>query len=723
MRPAHANIIVAIFFLGALGACDEKEEPKPEMEKDEKTEKKMDEGPLDPPLIPSEPTTVKPSLATTVEGEEYDAELHSDVETCSECHAEITEQWRDSVHAYAAVVNPFFRVSFDEFVKDVGREKAAFCASCHDPTLAFDGTIKKELDPAEKRGHLGVTCATCHGMEEATLDGNGSYVLSTAPIPLPEEGDPESLKKHLARVGKPTLRTNELCMSCHRSFLTPATGHEVFIPGINDVSPYRHSRYAGNPTTRIDSGVDEKMCTDCHMPEFGPDKLASHRFAGGHASLAAAIGSEEQLEAVREMVTSAASVDIGAVGVGEVAVGPAPEKLEPGQKVWADVVVYNDGTGHTFPGGALDLRDTWIEVELQDADGNVLASAGTEHEESGADPSAAVLHAVMAGDEGGIVKRHRVRSFRTPVNDFAIAPRDALVSRYVWMVPEKPPTLPLRVEARLRHRRVHKPLADRACEESKTERGKAFARHAKEYTGRPMDGCVEQPIIEVGSAWANLGDEERSNPDKPQWRRQWERGLGLTHNVQESLPEAIDAFETAMKLLPEDAPDIDRARILFSLGEVASRQGRRQAAMDYWAKAEKLVGEQPSIHFARGNAHQRTFHNEDALMWYQKAAKLVDDDRVWQRLAISAGSVSEARVAYDAALAGLRHEPRDPHLLRSQMLALRRLEAKEEWKGASSKAFSAYKRDEQAANVRDKCSANDEYCLEERQPMQITELK
>ena len=54
-------------------------------------------------------------------------------------------------------------------------------------------------------------------IDEATVDGNASYRLDTSHVPLPEEGKPETLAKHIQRVGGTKLRTNELCVSCHRN--------------------------------------------------------------------------------------------------------------------------------------------------------------------------------------------------------------------------------------------------------------------------------------------------------------------------------------------------------------------------------------------------------------------------------------------------------------------------------------------------------------------------
>ena len=367
---------------------------------------------------------------------------------------------------------------------------------------------------------------------------------------------------------------------------------------------------------------------------------------------------------------------------------------------------------------------------LNPATGEVLASAGTDHAESGADESAVQLRAVLASDEGNIVDSHRVMTFRAPVIDRTVEPRDAQVARFTWTVPDgTAPKMPLEVRAKLRHRRVHRPLHEQACEASKTERGAAFAKYTKRYLDRVVDPCVTQPVIDLEEAWARFGTgkepgaAQRSDLEQPAWERHFHRGLGLMHNVQETLPEALDAFETALAAVSADGPPIARAQILFQMGNIAARQGRTEDAMDLWAQTEKLIGTHPAIHFARGNAHQRVFGNAEATMWFQKAAELVDDDRVWRQLAISAGSAGKPLVAYKAARAGLSLEQRDPDLLRSQTLALRKLDAPQAWRDAAAQAFAAYKRDEDAPNVRDRCSASNPFCLEEREPMRVVEMK
>lgn len=680
-----------------------------------------------PPILPSQALHFGPSMARLAPGEVYDREVHANNRSCRACHEDIYEEWQDSTHAFASFNNPFYRVSFDTFAEDAGLKKTAHCAGCHDPTLLFDKTILRAIvQPDEPRAHLGVTCTTCHGITDATADGNGSYVLSTLPIPLPASSLTSSttryqrqLRAHSERVAPSILRSNTLCAACHKGFLSSSTGHPVVISGLNEFSPYRRSAYNNNHVSRIDSPVSQKRCVDCHMPTVGSTGRRSHRFVGGHTTLAATIGAETQLDQLIQNLRSAASIDIAAMGVGKISPQQNPLKmLQKDEKLWIDVVVYNDGTGHQFPGGALDLRDTWIEVVLEDAEGHILAQAGTNHGATGDDHSAVQLRAVVADATGHLVEGHRVHSFRTPVANHSIAPRDALVSRYLWRIPSPAPALPLKAKARLRHRRLHHRIQKLACEATQTSRGKSFVAHTQKFSNKRVQPCVKQPIITIGETFTWLGKHPPAPSKYPSWRRHWHRGLGLLHNLGENLEEAIDAFTHTLQLIPNSSPDLHRAMVLFSLGLAQAHQRRLDTAMETWSRAEKLAPRYSALHFARGNAHQQTFRNQTALGWYTKAAQLANDDRIWRAMAISAGSIMDPSQAYQAARHGLLLESRNPTLLRSQMLALRSLRGpKHPWTVAATQAFVAYKQDEQLAIIKDKCSRQSSFCSRLRQPL------
>ena len=713
-------LIWASVFAFLLGACSERRQKNPEMSESTVESKKpvtesAETTPASPtttkvePRVPFEGDDFRPSLAR-FEGK-FSHEQFNDTKTCGTCHAEIVSEWGDSMHSFASFSNNIYLRSFEDFFKSRGAEKARFCSGCHDPSLLFDPEIELAPETKNASAHLGIGCESCHSVKESLAIGNGSYVQINTPIPFPKEGDAESLKKHLARVGSPSLRAQELCLSCHRATLTPAMGHDISLPGIDELGPWRDSPYNGNQTDRIhEENFQQETCVSCHMPQVNGH--ASHRFAGGHATFAAMIGSEAQAEAVRKQVEGAASLDIFVLPEDRL---PTTISRKGERAMGFDVVIFNERVGHVFPGGAKDLRDTFVEVQVKDADGEVIATSGVEHAKTGKEDYTYILHTRLANSDGVMQREHNVAHFRTPVYDNSIAPRDANVVRYAFVVPEDAKA-PLRIDARLRHRRLEKSGFDGVCEASKSELGKQRIADTLEFKGVAPNPCIEQPIIDVSAASRVIGTAAK---DDDSWLRYYRYGLGLLHHVQENLGEARMAFKKARELLGEDGAVRHRAMVIQGLAKVSSRQGRTEEAVGLFEEASALVPDHPSNYYGIGETHLRVWQFPEASAAYEKAAKLQPDARVYQSWAIALGSQQRSAEALEVIQMGLELEPRNPHLLRSQMLAYRALEVPEVWKQEAADAFDAYKRDTQAPHVRDRCSAEDEVCRVERTPITV----
>ncbi len=359
-----------------------------------------------------------------------------------------------------------------------------------------------EVNPEDSRGHGGITCRVCHGIEDARADGNASFTLSSAPSPIPREGDDGSLRAHKDRMALAPLRTAAMCGSCHRSFLSAETGNKAHLVGQDELGAWQRSAYAGSLAARIDEAVAPSGCRDCHMPlEDAPrgdaaakaGRIHSHRFAGGQTWLAAMRGDGAQLDADRAMLRGAASIDVaaavGADGTRTLPADGAPVKA--GEPLILDVVVRNERVGHRFPGGVLDAQDTWIEVEVHDAHGRRLANAGVAHERVADDATAHVLRAVQVDELGAAMMMRETDRFRATAYNHTVAPRDAELVRYRFDVPRglDARSLPLRVSARLRHRSRNLQQAGATCVDSRTARGVAFAREVAKRSSASMDAC------------------------------------------------------------------------------------------------------------------------------------------------------------------------------------------------------------------------------------------
>lgn len=677
---------------------------------------------------------------------EVDVALLADVEFCARCHEDMFDQWRVSAHARSSFDNPWYRATVDALRHDggdAGPTESRFCAGCHDPLLLLSGRMDlPEIAPDDPLAHAGVTCMVCHGIVEASTDGNASWVLDTSPVPVPVRGDEASIEAHRERMAIAPLDEASLCGSCHRAFLTEDSGNAHFLPGTDDLGPWRASAFGDTDSARIDDDLEDQTCQGCHMPgepASGRDRaaaegeLSSHRFAGGQTALARQTTDPRQLAAVEAMLEGAATIDVASLrfGDGRIALPADGAEVTAGADIALDVVVRNARAGHRFPGGVRDTQDTWVEVEVRAANGRVIAEAGTAHRTT-EDPTAHRLNTVMLDGEGRPELRHFVQRFEGKGWDHTIAPRDAAITRYTWVVPEGLPAsaFPLGITARLVHRRHGRPMHDVACEAMGTPRGRAFSAAARSLGNAVIDACAPQPVTEVAEArvWVGAGSEGRAGTGgaaRPAWRRLYEHALGLAHQVQERTDEARPSVEGALRLLADSSVEGNqrpRAMVLVALARIEGRQGRVEQALAAADDAEALVGRHPAIDRARGDALAQVWRWADAAEAYGRLVELAPgDSAAWRAYARALGSTQDDEAALAATARGLALAPRDEAMLRTRALALAAQNHDEADRARD--LFLTHRRPDEESALRLTCAQEVDGCARDQLPVVTIALR
>ena len=202
------------------------------------------------PRLPGVPGEYAPSLVAIDRqvarrpGEVSMGTQLSDVDSCATCHPDAAAQWSASAHSFASFGNPIYRVNVERARTELGKDASQHCGGCHDMPLIVDGlmTADAKVPAADLRAHSGVTCSLCHGVKSVTKDGNGSYVWSREPIDAPVLGNAASIARHKAQVSVKQLGT-ELCVGCHRGFLSPdmGDGMPVHLTGLDEPGAWRNS--------------------------------------------------------------------------------------------------------------------------------------------------------------------------------------------------------------------------------------------------------------------------------------------------------------------------------------------------------------------------------------------------------------------------------------------------------------------------------------------------
>jgi len=699
------------------------------------------------PRLPSAPGEHAPSLVAidrTVAhraGEVSDGEMLADVDSCGTCHPDAAAQWSTSAHSFASFGNPIYRFNIEQVRKDLGKPASKHCAGCHDMPLLIDGLMTAdEVPAADLRAHSGVTCRLCHGIQSTTKDGNGSYVWSRAPIDAPVLGDVASIANHKQQVMVKTKELGtELCVGCHRGFLSADMKMPVHLSGLDDTGMWRNSAWTGNGMARIDK-VENRTCIDCHMEreavsekelggKLGPNgrTMASHRFVGGHTWMASMRGDAEHLKLTQAKLVGVASIDVAGVRLGDIdPTWQLPADGAPvaaGTKVAFDIVIRNLLAGHRFPGGVLDIQDAWIEVEVTDNHGKRLATSGLTHETDPNDEDTHVLRTLVVDDKGEVLEEHEMAKFRTQVQTQTLAARESHVIRYAFDVPKTLTAAqqPLAVTARLRHRARTLRLQAITCKEANTVVGRAFIKGAKGARQVDLDPCKPQPITLIAESRVEVGQGAKVSPKRPAWERSYEHGMALVGTVTERLEEARAVLDAALAVAPDAR---SKAMVAIQLGWVASKQGRVDDALALVADARKLLASTvvegqpapnpPVLDAVAADALARVWRWEEAVAPAKACTERAPQNALaWVVYARVLGSVGDNTGALAAATKGLELAPRDQDLLRSQATALAALGRPEAAEALA--AFDRFRSPDQSADLRIACAGGSVRCARDRE--------
>ncbi len=662
------------------------------------------------PVLPTDRSIWAPGqLMQDQQGHAPSANL-DDVKLCGSCHTDVAAQWRKSAHSFASFSNPLYRVAVERLRTEVGFSASRMCASCHDLALLTSGGMDKAIDPADPRAHAGISCTSCHSVTHATVDGNGSLTLRSDEA-LPEKIEDATIENHKKRVGNPTLRTVELCASCHRSFLSQATGNQAAFFGMDDFGAWQKSAYNGSCGERPDA-VKTQDCRGCHMtkePAVLGDvaakngQITSHRFLGSHTALAAMRSDADTLARVQAFLKDSVTVDVAAARIGD---GPwlaAASLAAPkaGQAFEVDVVMFNERVGHRFPGSVMDNQGTTLEVELLAKDGRRLALADA-HE----------LRAEVVAIDGAPIHERQTHQFVSAVWNHTVPARDARAVRVGFEVPAGllPRDFPLSVRAQVIHRTRLSELHARACSDSRTPNGTAFANAAENLLGQRLDACADAPATTIGSATVAL-----TGKGTPTFDVAYRRGLALSVSLQEYLGEAEKAYGFARTAARTND---EKGRALWGQAAIAGKLGQTDEALRFLQSAQQALGEQPSLWKTRGDIYAQVWCWPLAAEAYRRASQLAPNDvTVWQALAMAEASAGRYAEALEAAQAGIRLFPRDADCLRVQALSLAQLGAPAEIREKSLAVALEWRTPDDGPSAKGKCSKRIIGCAERRNPV------
>ncbi len=269
-----------------------------------------------------------PSSARTNVGGIIPANFFMDSERCGECHKDIYQQWKSSVHHFASFNNQFYRKSIEYMQSVVGTQPSKWCAGCHDHAVFFNGRferpIKEQIDTPE--AHAGLACTSCHSIVHVDSSmGNADFTIEYPPLHELATSrnkyvhaldyfltflNPGPHKKSFL---KPFMRgeSAEFCAACHKVHLDVPVNKYRWFRGFNDYDNWQASGVSGQGARSFYYPPKSQVCADCHMPLVASrdpgnhgGMVHSHRFPAANTAVAYANHDDAQMKATVDFLKS-----------------------------------------------------------------------------------------------------------------------------------------------------------------------------------------------------------------------------------------------------------------------------------------------------------------------------------------------------------------------------------------------------------------------------------
>src|ERR1019366_4599426 len=261
-----------------------------------------------------------------------------DSEACGNCHQDIYQQWKSSMHHFASFNNQFYRKSIEYMQDVVGTRPSKWCAGCHDHAVFFNGRfdrpISEQIDTPEAQAGLG--CMSCHAIVHVGSSmGNADFTVEYPPLHELASSKNTYIraidyfltylnpKPHKATFMKPFMREQsaEYCAACHKVHLDVPVNSCRWVRGFNDYDNWQASGGSGQGPRSFYYPAKTSACSDCHMPLVASrdpgnrdGKVHSHRFPAANMAVPTANRDEAQLRSTEQFLKSGfITVDIFAV--------------------------------------------------------------------------------------------------------------------------------------------------------------------------------------------------------------------------------------------------------------------------------------------------------------------------------------------------------------------------------------------------------------------------
>lgn len=446
----------------------------------------------------------RPSQTETFNKTFIDKRQIANSHRCLACHRDVGEQWLSSVHQQAAS-DPTYVTNVSLLAEKKGISATRYCEGCHAPVALLSG----ELSPGGQHGGIagtvsnveGVSCMACHGINSlVNLKGVASFEFKPrADYLFARSENPLLLRlhdllvqvkpdQHKRDLGKPLFKEAKFCSTCHTQFIDKELNDWGWIKMQDEYAAWLKSPYSKQHEEGF-SNTTGSRCQDCHMPLMDSDdpsadrngKIRSHHFPGANTFLPLLKGDEKQLAATKTFLQSnklRISIDkpnrkdalqtLHALDEKLRNFEEAPYYYYLGEEAKITIVVSNRGVGHDFPGGTIDINESWIEFLVMDAEGQPVFSSGSIDRDNNVDDQAYFYRSLPIDRSGNLVWQHDLFNMVGEAFKRVIKAGESDIVDYTFVVPSWVKS-PLTVTATLKYRKLNERYARWALKDQYVE--------------------------------------------------------------------------------------------------------------------------------------------------------------------------------------------------------------------------------------------------------------
>ena len=587
-----------------------------------------------------------PSLARTSTGNFIPAKTLMMDQYCLDCHADVHEQWSNSMHRFSSFNNPVYlfsirntRAALEE--RDGTNKGSRFCAGCHDPVPFFSGVFDDpEFDMVNHfTSQAGITCTSCHAITHINSNrGNADYTIEEPlhyPFTYSDNGflrwvnhqlvkaKPEFHKKTFL---KPLHKTAEFCGACHKVHLDKEVNDYKWIRGQNHYDSFLLSGVSGHGVQSF--YYPEKAdpnCNDCHMEAIPSDDFGAryisdkgvlevhdHLFPSANTAIPHLVGlPKEVIEAHNKFTENTLRVDIFGVREGGTIDGkllapvrPQIPALTPGEAYLFEVVVRTLRLGHHFTQGTADSNQVWLEVTATGPNGEDWGNSGTMDENGFVDPWSHFINSYVLDRHGNRIDRRNAEDIFVALYNNQIPPGAADTVHYGLRLPEDAQgTLTLNVK--LKYRKFDTTMM-------------RFVKGQDYVNDLPVMLIAEDEVS------FPIGDQAKEVAPSPikEWERWNDFGIGLLRkgNMGGSKGQLRQAEEAFMAIA--DTPDGQ-----VNLARVYLREGRLEEAAQALREGESLGARWWSVAWFSAMVDKQNGYLDEALTNFKKIIDNAPRDR------------------------------------------------------------------------------------------------